>query len=81
MEPQYTVDQVEHIGETIDGDAYGKAVDAVDSLIQRNLELEQILGTLQPLLLELSIKIYKDDDKTISLDQLVADGIEYVKNK
>jgi hypothetical protein len=58
-----------------------EAVDAVDGLIQRNLEMEQIFEDLQPLLYELSVKLYADDNSTISLAKLIEDSVKWIKEQ
>lgn len=55
------------------------AVDFVDNLLSRNIELEEIFQVLQPLLYELSLILYKDNDEPVSLSKLVAESVEYLK--
>lgn len=57
-----------------------EAVDTVSGLIERNLELEDIFENLQPLLYELSVTLYKDNDEPITLNKLINDGVDYLKN-
>jgi len=57
-----------------------EAHDTVSGLIERNLELEQIFEALQPLLYSLSVKLYREDDKDISLQKLVQDSVEWIEN-
>lgn len=58
-----------------------EAVDAVDGLIQRNLEMEQIFEDLQPLLYALSVKLYADDSSTISLGKLIEDSVKWIEEQ
>jgi hypothetical protein len=58
-----------------------EAVDTVSGLIERNLELEAIFEALQPLLYELSVALYKDNDETITLNKLIAEGVQYIKGE
>ena len=56
-----------------------EAKDTVSGMIERNLELEQIFETLQPLLFALSVKLYGPGPaETISLDKLINDGVAYL---
>ena len=55
-----------------------EAVDMVDGLIRRNLELEEIFETIQPLLYALSVVLYKDDDSTVGLGKLVEDSVHWI---
>lgn len=57
------------------------AVDTVDQMIKRNLELEDIFDALQPLLYELSVKLYKDDNSTVTLQKLIEDGVKFLKGE
>jgi len=57
-----------------------EAHDTVSGLIERNLELEQIFEALQPLLYSLSVKLYKEDDKDISLQKLVQDSVQWIED-
>ena len=56
------------------------AHDTVSGLIERNLELEQIFESLQPLLYALSVKLYAEDDKDISLQKLVQDSVQWIED-
>lgn len=56
-----------------------EAHDTVSGLIERNLELEEIFETLQPLLYELSVLLYKDKSDPIGLNKLVEDSVGYIK--
>lgn len=55
--------------------AKADAVDTVDRLIKRNFELEEIFEALQPLLYQLSIKLYGDDDSPRSLQEIIDAGV------
>lgn len=57
------------------------AVDTVSSLIERNMELEAIFENLQPLLYELSVKLYADNNETITLNKLIEDGVKFLKGE
>ena len=57
------------------------AAEYVENLLARNIELEEIYDSLQPLLFELSVVLYKEDSATITLDQLVTDSIKLIKGK
>ena len=61
--------------------AKAEAVDMVDGLIKRNFELEEIFQCLQPLLYELSVTVYGDDDKDVSLAKLMEDSVTWIKSK
>jgi len=50
----------------------------LDELMYRNLEVEQILNQLQPLLYALSVKLYKDNNETITLQKLIEDAIKFL---
>ena len=56
-----------------------EAIDAVSGLIERNLELEQIFENLQPLLYELSVALYGENDEPVTLNKLIEDGVRYIK--
>jgi hypothetical protein len=58
-----------------------EAIDMVEGLIKRNMELEEIFQMIQPLLAQLSINLYKDDNSPVDLFKLIADSIEYLKEK
>lgn len=58
-----------------------EAIDAVSGLIERNLELEQIFENLQPLLYELSVALYGDNDAPVTLNKLIEDGVRYIKGE
>ena len=58
-----------------------EAHDTVSGLIERNLELEEIFETLQPLLYELSVLLYKDKSDPIGLNKLVEDSVGYLKGE
>lgn len=55
-----------------------EAIDAVDGLITRNFELEDIFESLQPLLYSISVKLYGEDSSDVSLDKLVADAVTWI---
>lgn len=55
------------------------AHETVTGLIERNLELEEIFETLQPLLYELSVLLYKDNSDPIGLNKLIEDSVNYIK--
>jgi len=55
------------------------AVETVSGLIERNLELEQIFENLQPLLYELSVTLYKDNNETITLNKIINDGVDFLR--
>ena len=57
------------------------AHDTVTGLIERNLELEEIFENLQPLLYELSVKLYGDNSETITLNKLIEDGVKFLKGE
>ncbi len=50
----------------------------VDNFLQRNNELEEIFDVLQPLLAELSMKLYPTDEP-VSLGKMVEDGVKFIK--
>jgi hypothetical protein len=56
-----------------------EAVNLVDNLIKQNTELSAIYDELQPLLYELSLKLYGDNSNTVQLATLVADSIKLIK--
>tara|TARA_R110000868_G_scaffold6114_4_gene35320 strand:+ start:128 stop:376 length:249 start_codon:yes stop_codon:yes gene_type:complete len=56
-----------------------EAVEMVDNLLKRNTELEEIYDIIQPLLYELSLKVYKEDGATVTLYQLVEDSVKFLK--
>lgn len=58
-----------------------EAADAVSGLIERNLELEEIFENLQPLLYELSVALYGDNEETITLSKLITEGVAYIKGE
>ena len=55
-----------------------EAVDMVDGIIKRNMELEEIFQCLQPLLYALSIKMYGEDASPRDLGTMTADAVHYV---
>ena len=62
-------------------EAKQEAVDMVENLITRNMDLEDIFQVLQPLLYELSVKLYGDDASEKSLQQIVEDGVKLLKGE
>lgn len=58
-----------------------EAKDTVTGLIERNLELEEIFETLQPLLYELSVKLYADNTDPVGLNTLIEDAVKYLKGE
>lgn len=58
-----------------------EAIDTVDRLIERNLELEEIFQVLQPLLYSLSVAIYGDDAEPVSLAKLVEDSVNLINGR
>lgn len=56
------------------------AVDTVDEILKRINELEDIHTALQPLLYTLSVALYGDDDKPVSLHELIADACAFINN-
>lgn len=57
------------------------AHETVSGLIERNLELEEIFENLQPLLYELSVKLYADNNEPIALNKLIEDGVKFLKGE
>lgn len=57
------------------------AHDTVTGLIERNLELEEIFETLQPLLYALSVKLYADNTEPITLNKLIEDGVKLLQGE
>lgn len=55
-----------------------EAIDTVDMLIKRNMELEQIHEMLQPLLYALSVRLYADNDEPVSLSKLIEDAVLWI---
>ena len=67
------------MGQTVEAiSAKVEAIDAVDGLISRNFELEDIFEVLQPLLYSLSVKLYGEDSSDVSLNKLVADAVTWI---
>lgn len=67
------------MGQTVEAiSAKVEAIDAVDGLISRNFELEDIFEALQPLLYSLSVKLYGEDSSDVSLNKLVADAVTWI---
>lgn len=58
-----------------------EAIDTVERLLNENKDMREIFNALQPLLYELSVFLYKDNDEDIALSKLVEDGVEYLKSK
>lgn len=58
-----------------------EAHDTVSGLIERNLELEQIFESLQPLLYTLSVALYGEDDSDVSLAKLVEDSVKMLTKR
>ena len=56
------------------------AVDTVDEILKRINELEDIHTALQPLLYTLSIALYGEDDKPVTLTQLIEDACAFINN-
>ena len=56
-----------------------EAVNAVDELLQRNVDLEEIYNQLQPLLFALSVKLYGENAETITLQQLIEDSVHWIE--
>jgi len=54
--------------------------DTLDQLLSENANYTEMFVEIQPLLYELSVKLYKENSKTIQLRKLVEDGIEFIKN-
>ena len=54
------------------------AVEMVDGLIKRNMELEEIFQCLQPLLFALSTKLYAEDDSPRDLGSIVEDAVHFL---
>jgi hypothetical protein len=57
-----------------------EARETVDGMIKAYQELEEIMKVIQPLLYEISVFLYKDDDSEIALAKLVEDGVGYFKS-
>lgn len=57
-----------------------EARSTVDGMIKAYQEYEEIMKVIQPLLYEVSVFLYKDDDSEISLAKLVEDGVGYFKS-
>ena len=57
-----------------------EARSTVDGMIKAYQEYEEIMQILQPLLYELSLFLYKDNEETIALSKLVEDGVGYFKS-
>jgi len=55
-----------------------EAHDVVTELLEKNIELQEIYNCLQPLLYSLSVKLYAEDDNTITLQKLVQDSVEWI---
>jgi len=56
-----------------------EASEMVDNLIRRNFDLEEIFHDIQPLLYELSVKLYGDNAEDISLQKLIEDSVAFLK--
>ena len=56
-----------------------EAIEFADKLIKQNQELSDIYAVLQPLLYELSVRLYGEDGSTITLSKLVEDSIKFIK--
>lgn len=57
-----------------------EARSTVDGMIKAYQEYEEIMQVIQPLLYELSVFLYKDNEETIALSKLVEDGVGYLKS-
>ena len=67
------------MGQTVEAiSAKVEAIDAVDGLITRNFELEDIFEALQPLLYSLSVKLYGEDSSDVGLNKLVFDAVTWI---
>lgn len=70
------------ISETIEVlEAKQEAKDTVTGLIERNLELEEIFETLQPLLYALSVAVYGEDASDVSLGKLIEDSVAFINSR
>ena len=59
--------------------AKNEAKQFTENLVNRNIELQAIYNAIQPLLYELSVKLYGEKDDTIELAKLIQDSIELIK--
>ena len=50
------------------------ASEELENILNRSNELEEIFVALQPLLYKLSVKLYGEDDKPVSLTTLIEDA-------
>jgi hypothetical protein len=57
------------------------ASETLDKIIERNMELEEILVALQPLLATISQALYGDDNTPVTLDKLVWDACAMINNR
>ena len=70
------------MGQTVENiSAKVEAIDAVDGLITRNFELEDIFEEIQPLLYSLSVKLYGEDSSDVSLSKLVYDAVTWIDSQ
>lgn len=57
------------------------ASEELQRILDRNVELEEIMLALQPLLASLSVALYGDDDKPILIATLVDDACAFLNKR
>lgn len=53
----------------------------LDKILERNMELEEIMLALQPLLATLSEALYGEDDSPVALGKLIEDACAFINGR